>query len=286
MWVRPALTSSENSSALRPKAPARRSMAGRRRSRASSTAARWTADGKTSFDDWPMFTWSLAWTSSPARLAITSLVFMFDDVPEPVWNTSIGNWSSCSPAATSSPARAMRSAMSASSRPSSALTRAAAAFIRPSQWTTGAGTRSPDTGKFSTAFIVSLPHSSCRIAMSWRLSAPASRLDAPPVRRAAAAQDLRLLLEPPDQLAALAALLARAAAGGSDQVAEAELGPATRMGARGFREPARCPDQRGAHRLQLVGVAGVVHAGGQRGPVEAHRGGCRPQGRSDGGGLA
>ena len=40
-----------------------------------------------------MFTWSLAWTSSPARLAITSLAFMFDEVPEPVWKTSIGNWS-------------------------------------------------------------------------------------------------------------------------------------------------------------------------------------------------
>ena len=46
-----------------------------------------------------MFTWSLAWASSPARLAITSLAFMFDEVPEPVWKTSIGNWSSCSPAA-------------------------------------------------------------------------------------------------------------------------------------------------------------------------------------------
>ena len=52
-----------------------------------------------------MFTWSLGWAPSPARLAITSLAFMFEEVPEPVWKTSIGNWSSCSPAATSSPAR-------------------------------------------------------------------------------------------------------------------------------------------------------------------------------------
>ena len=57
-----------------------------------------------------MFTWSLGWAPSPARLAITSLAFMFDEVPEPVWKTSIGNWSSCSPLATSSPARAIRSA--------------------------------------------------------------------------------------------------------------------------------------------------------------------------------
>ena len=64
---------------------------------------------------------------------------MFDEVPEPVWKTSIGNWSSCSPAATSSPAFAIRSARSESSSPSSALARAAAALIRPSQWITGAG---------------------------------------------------------------------------------------------------------------------------------------------------
>ena len=58
-----------------------------------------------------MFTWSFGWTSSPARFAITSLAFMFEEVPEPVWKTSIGNWSSCSPAATASPAAAIRSAI-------------------------------------------------------------------------------------------------------------------------------------------------------------------------------
>ena len=85
------------------------------RSTSSSSAARWTADGKTSFDDWPMLTSSFACTSSPASVAITSFAFMFDDVPEPVWKTSIGNWSSSSPRATRSPAAAMRSALSASS---------------------------------------------------------------------------------------------------------------------------------------------------------------------------
>ena len=81
-----------------------------------SRAARWTAEGKTSFDDWPMLTWSLGWAPSPARLASTSLAFMFEEVPEPVWKTSIGNWSSCSPAATASPASANRSATPWSSR--------------------------------------------------------------------------------------------------------------------------------------------------------------------------
>ena len=65
------------------------------------------ADGKTSLDDWPMFTWSLGWTVAPASVAMTSLAFMFDEVPEPVWKTSIGNWSSCSPAATSVAAAAI-----------------------------------------------------------------------------------------------------------------------------------------------------------------------------------
>ena len=107
-----------------------------------------------------MFTWSFAWASSPASVAMTSLAFMFDEVPDPVWKTSIGNWSSCSPAATASAAVAMRPATASSSSPSSALTRAAAPLIRPSQRTTGRGTRSPDTGKFSTALRVSPPQSS------------------------------------------------------------------------------------------------------------------------------
>src|SRR4051812_37236684 len=107
-----------------------------------------------------MFTSSLACTSSPARLAITSLAFMFELVPEPVWKTSIGNWSSSSPAAIRSPAAAMRSALSASSSPSSAFTRAAAALILPSQRATGAGIGSPETGKLPTALVV-LPPQSC-----------------------------------------------------------------------------------------------------------------------------
>ena len=44
-----------------------------------------------------MLTSSFAWTYSPASAAITSFAFMFELVPEPVWKTSIGNWSSCSP---------------------------------------------------------------------------------------------------------------------------------------------------------------------------------------------
>ena len=88
---------------------------------------------------------------------MTSLAFMFDEVPEPVWKTSIGNWSSCSPAATASAAVAIARRASASSSPSSAFTRAAAPLMRPSQWMTDSGTVSPEIGKLSTAFVVSPP---------------------------------------------------------------------------------------------------------------------------------
>src|SRR4051794_39628904 len=127
---------------------------------ARSSAARWTALGNTSLEDWPMLTWSLACTPSPASVAMTSLAFMFDEVPEPVWKTSIGNWSSWRPCAISSAAAAMRWARSASRSPRSAFARAAAPLMRPSQRTTATGTRSPDTGKLATALRVSPPQSS------------------------------------------------------------------------------------------------------------------------------
>ena len=78
---------------------------------------------------------------------MTSLAFMFDDVPEPVWKTSIGNWLSWAPEATSSAAFAIAFARFGSSRPSSPLARAAAPLMRPSQCTTSAGTGSPEIGK-------------------------------------------------------------------------------------------------------------------------------------------
>ena len=89
--VRPVFTMSSNSVALAASVFASPSIAGSRSSFTSPSAAMWTADGKTSFDDWPMFTWSLRWTPSPARFAMTSFAFMFDEVPEPVWKTSTGN---------------------------------------------------------------------------------------------------------------------------------------------------------------------------------------------------
>src|SRR3954451_8962764 len=162
--VRPDLTMSANCSALPASERSSCSSAGSSRSLATPSAARCTALGKTSLEDWPMFTWSLGCAPSPAIVAITSFAFMFDDVPEPVWKTSIGNWSSCRPSAISSAAAPMRLARSASSSPRSALARAAAPLMRPSQRTTWTGTRSPETGKLSTALRVSPPHSSSGVS--------------------------------------------------------------------------------------------------------------------------
>ena len=96
----------------------------------------------------------------PVSDEITSLAFMLDDVPDPVWKTSIGNWLSCSPAAIAAPAAAISLASFGSSLPSSALTRAAVPLMAPSQRMTATGTVSPEIGKLSTAFLVSPPYSS------------------------------------------------------------------------------------------------------------------------------
>ncbi len=76
---------------------------------------------------------------------------MFELVPEPVWNTSSGKWSSCSPAATSAAAAAMADATSGSTTPSSALASAAAPLMRASAAMSERSSRTPETGKFSTA---------------------------------------------------------------------------------------------------------------------------------------
>ena len=98
------------------------------------------AVGKVSLDDCEALTSSLgcntffASVSFPpwstwARLAITSLTFMLLCVPEPVCQTTNGNWSSSLPARISSHTRPMSSAFSADRAPRSTLVRAAA-FLR------------------------------------------------------------------------------------------------------------------------------------------------------------
>ncbi len=111
--------------------------------------------GNTSLDDWEALTWSLGWTGRPSRssasVATTSLTFMLEEVPEPVWKTSTGNSPSHSFSAMSVAASAIAWASSLSSTPSSALTSAATALIRPRAAMWGLSRPRPETGKFSIA---------------------------------------------------------------------------------------------------------------------------------------
>ena len=84
-------------------------------------------------------------------MATTSLVFMLDEVPDPVWKTSIGNWSSCSPAITASAAATIASATSWGSTPSSAFAKAAARLICANAAMWWLDNPRPEIGKFSTA---------------------------------------------------------------------------------------------------------------------------------------
>ena len=122
-----------------------------------------TEVGNTSFDDCDAFTWSFGCTAEPrmrvASVARTSFMFMFDDVPDPVWYVSTGNSPSCLPAATSSAACAIASAMAPSSVPSSLLASAAAFLIRARAAICVDSRPLPEIGKFSTARWVCAPYS-------------------------------------------------------------------------------------------------------------------------------
>ncbi len=128
----------------------------------ASVAATRSVVGNVSFDDCDALTWSFGCTSRPrllvARVAITSFAFMFDDVPDPVWNTSTGKCSSCAPPATSSAASAMAFATSDGSTPSRSFTRAAAPLSRPRARICDRSSPRPEIGKFSTARWVCARH--------------------------------------------------------------------------------------------------------------------------------
>ena len=87
--MRPDLTTSAHSTAFASNASARCSSAGTRSRTTPAVAATCTDVGNTSFDDCDALTWSFGCTSRPSRrvasVASTSLVFMFELVPEPVW---------------------------------------------------------------------------------------------------------------------------------------------------------------------------------------------------------
>ncbi len=121
--------------------------AGKSLSLISSATATCITVGNTSFDDCDRFTSSFGWmgffepmvppASSIARLAMTSLAFMFDCVPLPVCHTTSGKCASSLPSMTSSAARTMSPVFCASSLPRSWLVRADAFFTMPKARITG-----------------------------------------------------------------------------------------------------------------------------------------------------
>jgi hypothetical protein len=125
------------------------------------------AVGKVSFDDCERLTSSLGWMgvllpSSPpdnsmARLAMTSLTFMFDWVPDPVCHTTSGKCSSSAPLRISSHTRAMASALSRGKSVISALVSAAAFLSTAKARMTSIGMRSPPMRKFSSERCVCAP---------------------------------------------------------------------------------------------------------------------------------
>ena len=96
-----------------------------------------------------------------ARFEITSFVFMFDWVPDPVCHTTSGKWSSWSPRMTSSAAcsRALLSpSESIESSPSSRFAHAAAFFVIPSARIISRGNVCPPILKFWRERWVWAPH--------------------------------------------------------------------------------------------------------------------------------
>ena len=91
-------------------------------------------------------------------VAITSLAFIFVDVPEPVWKTSTGKCSSKFPSATLIEAEIITSFISSSIIPNSAFAAAAPALIYPSARMKERDIGIPLIGKLRTALCVLAPH--------------------------------------------------------------------------------------------------------------------------------
>ena len=117
-----------------------------------------------------MLTWSFGWTframprsppiSSLARLAITSLTFMFVWVPLPVCQTTSGNSPSCRPAITSSAASMIARPTAGSLNLSrSRFTCADARLTLARAWISSIGIRSSPILKFSSERWVCAPQS-------------------------------------------------------------------------------------------------------------------------------
>ena len=166
-WVRPLFTMPSFSASRRLKVSIRVWAAGISFSSRASTAAMCIAVGKVSLEDWLILTSSLGCRMLlPAiwlpRLAMTSLVFMLDWVPEPVCHTTRGKWPFSSPAITSSQAALMASIFSSVifSGRRAWLAIESAFFRMPKAWMISAGIVSMPTpiSKFSRLLWVWAAH--------------------------------------------------------------------------------------------------------------------------------
>ena len=144
--VRPDLTTPSFSASRRRNVDTSVSMAGMTLSSSAQTAAMCMAVGNVSLDDWDMLISSFGCSSflpaiSLPRLAITSLLFMFDCVPEPVCQTTSGKLSRSWPEMTSSAACSMAASFSSVifSGRRARLARAAAFLRMPKAWMISAG---------------------------------------------------------------------------------------------------------------------------------------------------
>ena len=152
--VRPGLTTSRHCSAFASNDSASTPRAGTRSAITTSVAATCVAVGNVSLDDCDMFTSSFGWTVTPSAAqsdAMTSLVFMLELVPDPVWNTSTGKCWSTSPSAIRPAAATIAFTFSRSSSPRRPLTVAQADLSSPSARICARSSPRPETGKFSTA---------------------------------------------------------------------------------------------------------------------------------------
>lgn len=121
----------------------------------------WMVEGMMSLLLCPQFTWSFGLTLPPrrrlARVATTSLAFMLELVPEPVWNTSTGKCCMKSSCSSCRQVSAIASPIGASSCCRETFARAAAALASNRARTKAWGMRWPLTGKLFTARWVWAP---------------------------------------------------------------------------------------------------------------------------------
>ena len=159
--VRPDFTTSANSTAFAASAAAQRGRAPAARSScAACSAARWTADGNTSFELWPRLTWSFGW-ARPSVSAADHLVGVhvrrraragLEHVDRELGVVLAGGDRVAG-------GGDRRPRASASSRPSSAFAAGGRRLDPAEPVDDRAGIGSPEMWKFSTAFDVSVPHS-------------------------------------------------------------------------------------------------------------------------------